>query len=109
MEPPEQPDALEAGEILERLFVVVAGEQLDDVALGLGFVGLVEGLKLDLLVRGQSHIVGFYPYLILPMALTCLAAWLSYFLLEKRLTGAILAFAGMKNPPVPLAAEPAKA
>ena len=71
-----------------------------------------EAILISYLWRGfvePSRIVGFYPYLILPMALTCLTAWLSYFLLEKRLTGAILAFAGMKKSATPPAAEPAKA
>jgi peptidoglycan/LPS O-acetylase OafA/YrhL len=51
---------------------------------------------------------GFYIYLILPMALTCLTAWLSYFLLEKRLTGAILSIAGMKKAAAGPLAELAK-
>ena len=45
-----------------------------------------------------SGMIGFYPFLLLPMALTALTAWLSYFLLEKRITNAILGFAGMKRP-----------
>jgi peptidoglycan/LPS O-acetylase OafA/YrhL len=45
-----------------------------------------------------SGLIGFYPFLVLPMALTALTAWLSYFLLEKRITSGILALAGMKRP-----------
>ncbi len=45
-----------------------------------------------------SGMIGFYPFLILPVALTCLTAWLSYVLLEKRITNGILAFAGMRRP-----------
>jgi peptidoglycan/LPS O-acetylase OafA/YrhL len=52
-----------------------------------------------------SGVIGFYAYLMLPMALTALTARLSYVLLETRITGAILAFAGAKRPePVPDAA-----
>ncbi len=44
-----------------------------------------------------SGLIGFYPYLALPMVMTALTAWLSYSLLEKRITGAILAVAGKKR------------
>ena len=56
-----------------------------------------------------SGMISFYPFLILPMALTCLTAWLSYFLLEKRITNGILAFAGMKRPEKAPDAAPANA
>ena len=56
-----------------------------------------------------SGLIGFYPFLIVPMALTALTAWLSYFLLEKRVTNGILAFAGMKRPEKTPEAAPANA
>lgn len=56
-----------------------------------------------------SGMIGFYPFLILPMVLTCLTAWLSYFLLEKRITNGILAFAGMKRPEKAVDGAPAGA
>lgn len=56
-----------------------------------------------------SGVISFYPFLILPMVLTCLTAWLSYFLLEKRITNGILAFAGMKRPEKAPDAAPANA
>ena len=56
-----------------------------------------------------SGLIGFFPFLILPMALTCLTAWLSYALLEKRITNGILVFAGMKRPEKALESAPANA
>ena len=54
MEPPEQPHAGEAGEVLEGLLVARLGKEFEDVAFGLVFGGLVQGLKLHLLVRGEK-------------------------------------------------------
>jgi peptidoglycan/LPS O-acetylase OafA/YrhL len=56
-----------------------------------------------------SGMIGFFPFLILPMALTALTAWLSYFLLEKRITNGILAFVGMKRPEKAVESAPANA
>ena len=47
MEPPEQPDAIEAFEVLERLLILVAREHLEDVRLGLALVGLMPGVELQ--------------------------------------------------------------
>jgi peptidoglycan/LPS O-acetylase OafA/YrhL len=56
-----------------------------------------------------SGMIGFYPFLLLPMALTALTAWLSFFFLEKRITNAILGFAGMRRPEEAPEAAPANA
>lgn len=54
MEPPDEPHPGKAGEIAERLLVVVAGEELEDVVLGMLFGRLVEGLKFDLFPRADE-------------------------------------------------------
>ena len=47
VEPPDQPDAIEAFQVLERLLEFVARQHLQDVGLGLFLVGLVSGVELQ--------------------------------------------------------------
>ena len=54
MEPPEEPDAGETGEVLQCLLVARLRQQLQHVALRLILGGLVQGLELHLLVGGDE-------------------------------------------------------
>ena len=54
VEPPEQPDAVEAFEVLERLLIFVAREHLEDVRLRLAFVGLMPGVELQRLAGADE-------------------------------------------------------
>jgi len=53
MKPPDEPDAGKTGEIAESLLVIVAGDELEHVALGLLLGRLMERLKLDLFARAD--------------------------------------------------------
>ena len=48
MKPPDEPNPGKAGEIAERLFVVLVGQEFEDIVLGQLLRGLVQGLKLHL-------------------------------------------------------------
>ena len=47
VEPPQQPNAIEAGEVLQGFDVFVAGDELEDVGLRELFVRLVAGVELQ--------------------------------------------------------------
>ena len=47
MEPPDEPDAIEAFEVLERLLIFVARKHLEDVGLGLLLVRLMTGVEFQ--------------------------------------------------------------
>lgn len=53
MKPPNEPDAGKTGQITERLLVIVAGHEFENVALGFLFRGLMESLKLYLFARAN--------------------------------------------------------
>ena len=48
MKPPDQPDAVEPGEIGQGLFVIVAGEEFEDAAFLIGLGRLMARLELEL-------------------------------------------------------------
>lgn len=50
VKPPDQPDAVEPSQVLERLLVFVPGEHLQQVSLGLMLIGLVPGIELQRLL-----------------------------------------------------------
>ena len=54
VEPPEQPDAVEAFEVFQRLLVFVARQHLEDVRLRLALVGLMPGVELQRLTGADE-------------------------------------------------------
>ena len=53
VKPPNEPDAGKTGEIAEGLLVIMAGDELEHVALGLLLGRLVKRLKLYLFARAD--------------------------------------------------------